>query len=87
MKYVDVEFYCGVNDCLDWFCFNFNDDASDEDVKKKIREYYDIFVKDMINECYEVDEDDVRISCQAMCKLAKTNEDEDDEDWVIRSLM
>lgn len=81
MIYVAVEFYCGVNDYLDKFCLGFNDDASDEDVKKKIREYYDIFVKDMINECYEDDEDDVRISCQAMWKFAKMNGDDDDEDW------
>ena len=81
MIYVEVEFYCGVNDCLDKFYLDFNDDASDEDVKKKIREYYDIFVKDMIDDCYEDDEDDVRICCQARWKFAKMNEDEDDEDW------
>lgn len=83
MIYVEVEFYCGVNDCLDKLYLDFNDDASDEDVKEKIREYYDIFVKDMINECYEVDEDDVRISCQAMGKLTKMNEGEDDEDLLL----
>lgn len=81
MIYVEVEFYCGVNDYLDKLYLDFKDDASDGDVKKKVREYYDIFVKDMINECYEDDEDDVRISCQAMWKFAKMNGDEDDENW------
>lgn len=81
MKYVKVEFYCGINDCLDRFCFNFNDDASDEDVKKKIREYFDIFVKDMINECHEDDKDDVAISCQCMWKFAEMDEEDDDEHW------
>jgi hypothetical protein len=81
MIYVEVEFYCGINDYLDKLYLDFNDDAFDEDVKKKIREYYDIFVKDMINECYEDDEEDVIISCQGMWKFAKKDEDDDDEDW------
>lgn len=81
MKYVKVEFYCGVNDYLDRLCLDFKDDASDEDVKKKVREYFDIFVRDMINECYEDDEEDVIVACQGMWEFAEMDEEDDDERW------
>ena len=65
------------NDYLDRLCFDFEDDASDEDTKNKTREYY-IFARDIVNECYE---DDVLIPCQNMWEFAKMNEDDNDECW------